>query len=42
MLLAHSSSAMASINIDNLNALSDTHPKPNVTFVYGTAGMRTK
>ncbi|KAG0049826.1 Phosphoacetylglucosamine Mutase [Gryganskiella cystojenkinii] len=33
---------MASINVHNLNALSDLHPKPDTTFTYGTAGFRMK
>ncbi|KAF9187689.1 Phosphoacetylglucosamine Mutase [Haplosporangium sp. Z 767] len=34
---------MASVNIENLNALSGLHPKPeNVKFTYGTAGFRMK
>ncbi|KAF9584634.1 Phosphoacetylglucosamine Mutase [Lunasporangiospora selenospora] len=33
---------MATFNVDNLNALSDLHPKPDTTFAYGTAGFRMK
>ncbi|KAF9330324.1 Phosphoacetylglucosamine Mutase [Podila minutissima] len=33
---------MASVNIDNLNSLSNLHPKPENTFAYGTAGFRMK
>jgi hypothetical protein len=33
---------MASVNLDNLKALSDKHPKPDATFGYGTAGFRMK
>ncbi|KAG0246292.1 Phosphoacetylglucosamine mutase [Mortierella sp. GBAus27b] len=33
---------MASVNHDNLNALSNKHPKPDTTFGYGTAGFRMK
>ncbi|KAF9162624.1 Phosphoacetylglucosamine Mutase, partial [Actinomortierella ambigua] len=37
-----SSIAMATINVNNLNVLSDLHPKPERTFSYGTAGFRMK
>ncbi|KAG0236982.1 Phosphoacetylglucosamine Mutase [Actinomortierella wolfii] len=33
---------MATINVNNLNALSDLHPKPERNFTYGTAGFRMK
>lgn len=33
---------MASINVENLSALSAKHPKPANTFTYGTAGFRMK
>ncbi|KAK3810879.1 MAG: Phosphoacetylglucosamine mutase [Benniella sp.] len=33
---------MASVNLDNLKALSDKHPKPDAIFGYGTAGFRMK
>ncbi|KAG0342859.1 Phosphoacetylglucosamine Mutase [Podila humilis] len=44
MLLAeqHSSINMASVNVDNLNTLSNLHPKPANNFSYGTAGFRMK
>ncbi|KAF9543950.1 Phosphoacetylglucosamine Mutase [Mortierella hygrophila] len=31
---------MASVNVENLSALSAKHPKPANTFTYGTAGFR--
>ncbi|KAF9215188.1 Phosphoacetylglucosamine Mutase [Podila verticillata] len=36
------SNNMASVNVDNLNTLSNLHPKPENNFTYGTAGFRMK
>ncbi|KAG0330108.1 Phosphoacetylglucosamine Mutase [Dissophora globulifera] len=33
---------MATVNVNNLNALSDLHKKPDANFTYGTAGFRMK
>ncbi|KAG0039536.1 Phosphoacetylglucosamine Mutase [Podila clonocystis] len=43
MLLSERSNInMASVNVDNLNSLSNLHPKPENNFTYGTAGFRMK